>query len=59
MQEIELLTAPPGVVFKGSMGAWEVEPVQTWWVRVRLANGIEGWLEIADSRTVDGNDACG
>lgn len=59
MRDIELLPTTPGFEVKAAMGSWEVEPAQTWWVQVRISDGVEGWLDMADPRAVGGNDACG
>ena len=39
-------------------GVVRTEPVSRWWVRVRLADGTEGWIDM-DSSVVEGSDACG
>ncbi|MGA7304368.1 MAG: hypothetical protein WBW88_05815 [Rhodothermales bacterium] len=39
-------------------GLLRVPPIQRWWVRVRLHDGTEGWIDMDEAR-VGGADACG
>ena len=59
MKEIEIMTTPFGASAERATGTWEREPEQTWWVKVRLRNGAEGWIEMPDTRAVTGHDGCG
>lgn len=48
-----------GVPTKYLRGVLRVTPIQRWWVRVRLRDGAEGWIDMDEARVHGAADACG
>jgi hypothetical protein len=59
MREARLLLSPGAPSRSSSVGELEIVPVQTWWVRVILPNGIAGWVIVPDPQAIAGADGCG